>query len=147
MSEESEESKPRSIKEKIWSFGGKQRVWLPEDVLENIAETTRKRLSEEDDEVVDVIRKGFKTLSDMQKRVLLLMVNQNMTERKAAKVLGISYSTLLNHLNRARKKLKLYVMQNTDSPNISDDTTYEVNSSEAETDAPNTNDINEDSGS
>lgn len=93
-------------------FGGKKRVFLSDEMLNQIPEQNRDRLSEDQREVIDLMREGFNTLSDMQKRVVMLMVDQNMSERKAAKVLGIEYPTLLNHLNRARKKLKEYVMQN-----------------------------------
>lgn len=71
-------------------------------------------LTDDQQEVVDLLREGFNTLSDMQKRVILMLVDQKCTERKAAEILGIHHSTLSNHLNRARKKLVQYVVQNSD---------------------------------
>lgn len=94
-------------------FGGKHRVFLPEEMLEQIPEVDKSKLAEDQKELTDLMREGFNSLSDMQKRVIMLMVDQNMSERKVAKTLGIAYPTVLNHLNRARKKIKQYVMQNT----------------------------------
>lgn len=93
-------------------FGGAFRAFLPDDMLEQMAEINNDRLTEEQREVIEVIRDGFSKLSEMQKRVILLMVDQDLSERKVAKMLGIGYPTVLNHLNRARKKLKDHVMQN-----------------------------------
>jgi DNA-directed RNA polymerase specialized sigma24 family protein len=106
-------------------FGGKQRVFPKPhlelsgdsnigDFLDNVPEKDNSRLTEEQLEIIEIMRAGFKTLSEMQQRVVMLMVDQNMSERKAAKTLGLHYSTVLNHLQRARKKLQKYVMQNAD---------------------------------
>ena len=107
-------------------FGGKNRVILPENeegefeqLLENMPEKDNKRVSDAQQEVVDLLREGFVTLSEMQKRVVMMMVDQNFTERKAAEVLGIAYPTLLNHLRRARKKLQQYVMQHREAGLVS----------------------------
>lgn len=95
-------------------FGGRLRVFLSDEELNSIGEINKDRLTQDQVDIIQVIREGFHLLSDMQKRVLLLMVDQNMSERKAAKTLGIGYPTVLNHLRRARKKLKEHVMQNID---------------------------------
>lgn len=104
-------------------FGGKNRLHPSSEAndegddsdsrewLDQFAEVENARLSGEQLELVELLREGFSSLSDMQKRVLMLMVDQNCTQRKAAKILGIHHATLINHLNRARKKLMQYVIQ------------------------------------
>jgi len=117
--EQSDESKKRLI-DSIWSFGGKSRIFLTPEELENLPEISNARLSEEDQEIITLLREGFNTLSDMQKRVLLLMVDQKMSIRRVADTLGLHFITVANHLKRARKKLREYVIQNADLPNISE---------------------------
>ena len=116
-------------------FGGDFRAFLPEDMLENMPEVNNDRLSEDQQEVIEVMREGFNSLSDMQKRVIMLMVDQNMSERKVAKTLGIGYPTVLNHLNRARKKLKEHVMQNLPGSIYSAGLLKEKNKNEADTES------------
>lgn len=133
------------MKYKEQQFGGKLRVFpqLHEseslsgdgnwnDFLSNVPEKDNSRLTEDQIELITIMREGFNTLSDMQKRVVMLMVDQNMSERRAAKTLGLHYSTVLNHLKRARKKLKQYVMQNADPSIICTVVVKETNKSDAE---------------
>lgn len=125
-------------------FGGKYRSFLPDSMLEKIPESDNSRLTEDQRDVIQVMREGFNTLSDMQKRVIMLMVDQNMSERKVAAALGIEYPTVLNHLNRARKKLKKYVMQNLESSIYSVQQQQEQKENEAEdTDTSTTDDTDE----
>lgn len=132
-------------------FGGKHRVILSdneegdfEQLFENLPEKDNRRVSDEQQEVVDLLREGFVTLSDMQKRVVMLMVDQNLTERKAAEVLGIAYPTLLNHLRRARKKLQMYVMQNREAGVVSrEPLNDEGDNDEGEADSSTDNDTDE----
>ena len=138
-------------------FGGKLRVFPQKheseslsgdgnwnDFLSNVPEKDNSRLTEDQLELIALMRQGFNTLSDMQKRVIMLMVDQNMSERKAAKTLGLHYSTVLNHLKRARKKLKQYVMQHADPSIIGTAVVKESKESEAEKeDTSSTNDIDE----
>lgn len=127
----------------IRQFGGQFRAFLPEGMLEQLPEVEAERITDEQRELVEVLREGFNTLSAMQKRVVLLMVDQNMSERKVAKTLGIGYPTVLNHLARARKKLKKYVMQNAKVSISSEGLLQEKNNDEAEADASGDTDTDE----
>ena len=113
-------------------FGGKLRIFLTPEEMNEIAEINKNRLTEDQLDVIQIIREGFHTLSEMQQRVIMLMVDQNMSERKVAITLGLHYGTVLRHLDRARKKLKLHVMQNLDSSIISETLCEEKKPNEAD---------------
>lgn len=115
--------KERPKKEHINQFGGKRRVHISIDeaneesgnwsrFLENIPETDNRRLNDRQEEIVDLLKEGMAQLTEIQRRVILIMSEEGLTERDAAKVLNMSASTLHTHVVRARKKLLEYVKQN-----------------------------------
>lgn len=125
-------------------FGGGLREFLTDEEMANIAELQNGHLDDTALEVVDLLREGFLTLSDTQRQVILTLVDFDCTERKAAKILGLQYGTFIEHLKRARKKLKKYVLQNLKGSIYSAGLLKEMNESEAEeSNTSTTNDTDE----
>lgn len=93
-------------------FGGKYRKFLSDEAMANIAELDKDELNDRAKEVVELLREGFNILSDMQRKVILTLVDNDCTERKAADILGLHYLSFRAHLRRAQNKLKKYVSQN-----------------------------------
>lgn len=95
---------------RIREFGGKKRVHVTDDILNNIADTTFERLSDDEQEAVELIKEGFKELTQIQREIFGL-ISEGKTLEQIAKTLGMQIGTTRTHYMRAKNKLRKYVLQ------------------------------------
>lgn len=82
------------------------------DVLPEEAAIFKRELSDEANFKLDIIREGFKLLSEQQRRIVYYCSVKEMSLEDAAKALSIQKGTAQKLLERARTKIeKLYVLR------------------------------------
>lgn len=102
------------MKKTIKQFGGDLRVFMSEEFLNNIPESTKDRMNDDELEALEIIQEGFAQLTQIQRTIMSMLSTEDMTLDKIAKALGMPSGTVRSHFNRAKNKLKKYVTQNAD---------------------------------
>lgn len=102
------------MKKTIKQFGGDLRVFMSEDFMNNIPESTRERMNDDELEALEIIQEGFAQLTQIQRTIMGMVATQYMTLDRIGKSLGMPSGTVRIHYNRAKNKLKKYVTQNAD---------------------------------
>ena len=102
------------MKKTIKQFGGDLRVFMSEEFLNNIPESTKDRMNDDELEALEIIKEGFALLSESQRTIMSMYSSTDTTVREIAKTLGIPVGTVLADFTRARNKLREYCIQNAD---------------------------------
>jgi DNA-directed RNA polymerase specialized sigma24 family protein len=128
------------MKKRIKQFGGDNRVFLEDHEINNIADKSMERLGDDAMEAVDIIKDGFGTLSDIQRRVISMLctikddTDEYYTIKDIAESLGMQIGTVRTHYKRAKNKLKKLVLQNADASIYIESMLGRMKNDKAETD-------------
>lgn len=104
-------------REKFVQFGGKHRVKFKEKGFREIEDykfEETSRLNDSEEEVVELFKEAYATLTEKQQQVLNLLVDQRCTVREAAKIMKVHSSVIQEHLASIRKKLLEYAGEKMD---------------------------------
>lgn len=102
------------MKKTIKQFGGDLRVFMSEEFLNNIPESARQRLNDDELEALEIIQEAFGLLTDVQRSIMSMYSSTETTVRDIAKALGVPLGTVLSEFTRAKNKIREYCIQNAD---------------------------------
>ncbi len=102
------------MKKTVKQFGGDLRVFMSEDFLNNIPESTKERMNDDELEAIEIIKEGFAQLTQVQRTIMGMIAHEEITLEKIAKRLGMQIGTVTTHYKRAKNKLRKYVLNHAD---------------------------------
>jgi DNA-directed RNA polymerase specialized sigma24 family protein len=119
---------------------------MSEDFLNNIPESAKNRLNDDELEALEIIQEAFALLNDNQRAVMSMYSSADTTIRDIAKKLGLPLGTVLADFDRAKNKIREYCIQNADRSIYIESMLREITDDEAKTNESADSDADKSSG-